>query len=264
MAVVSSMQHSFVCCVLFLFIIISQGSAQLNGYFCDYNKVGNYTANGTYGNNLNTVLWNLTSNKQIDYGFYNSSYGENPDRVNAIGLCRGDVEQNECRSCLLDSRGNLTQRCPNQKEAIIWFDNCMLRYSNHSIFGRMETSPWLHMWNMANATDMEQFNDVLGSLMHNLTERAASGDSRRKYAAGNASAPNFESIYGLVQCTPDLSRQDCSNCLVGAVSEIPSCCNGKRGGRVVTPSCNIRYESYRFYYEPATATATAHAPASSP
>jgi len=254
-AVVSS--RSFVCCVLFLFIVVSQASAQYNYVSCD-NNGGNYTADSTYQTNLNTLLSNLTSNTQINYGFYNFSYGENSDTVNAIGLCRGDVEPDECRSCLSDARDNLTQLCPNQKEAILYHDRCMLRYSNRSIFGLMETQPSYYMLNVNNATEVYQFNQVLNNLLRILTGMAASGDSRRKYAAANAGASNYQTIYGVVQCTPDLPQQECYRCLVGAIAEISACCSSRIGARVGRPSCNIRYENYSFY-EP-----TEYAPAPAP
>jgi len=247
---------SFVCCLLF--IVISQASAQYNFVSCDNNK-GNYTADSTYQTNLNTLLSNLTSDTQINYGFYNFSYGQNSDTVNAIGLCRGDVKPDECRSCLNDARDNLTQLCPNQKEAILYHDKCMLRYSNRSIFALMETEPSYYMYNMNNATEVYQFNQVLMNLMRILTGMAASGDSRLKYAAANAAASNSQTIYGVVQCTPDLSQQECYRCLVGAIAEIPTCCSGRIGGRVGRPSCNIRYENYSFYDAP-----TAYAPAPAP
>ena len=60
-------------------------------------------------------------------------------------------------------------------------------------------------------------------------------------------APNFQTLNALVQCTPDLCQQDCNDCLTGAFGDIPSCCDGKQGGRVVRPSCNFQYEVYRFY-----------------
>ncbi|XP_061353841.1 cysteine-rich receptor-like protein kinase 29 [Gastrolobium bilobum] len=206
---------------------------------------GNYTPNSTYHTNLNTLLSTLTSNTEIDYGFYNFSYGQNSNKVNVIGLCRGDVRPDECRSCLDDSRVNLTQLCPNQKEAIVWFDICMLRYSNRSIFGIMETSPFFNLWNGYTATEVDKLNQVLGNLMRNLKDRAASGDSRRKYAAANAT---FQNLYGVVQCTPDLSRLDCNDCLDEVISEFPTLFDGQLGGRVVRPSCNgVRYETYGFY-----------------
>jgi len=125
----------------------------------------------------------------------------------------------------------------------------MLRYSNRSIFDNMEDSPTFYMSNTNNVTEVGQFNQVLGNLMRKLKEIAASSDSRRKFATDNATDVNlnFQTIYGLVQCTPDLSEQDCNDCLERAISEIPTCCNNKIGGRVVKPSCNIRYETSRFY-----------------
>ncbi|XP_020224079.1 putative receptor-like protein kinase At4g00960 [Cajanus cajan] len=235
-------------CILVMLLSISQSKAQPSFlyHFC-MNHNGNYTANSTYQNNLNTLLSNLSSNTNIDYGFYNFSYGQDSDRVNAIGLCRGDVKPDACRRCFNDSRVLLTQICPNRKEAIGWYDNCMLRYSNRSIFDTLETSPGFYKSNGNNATDVDQFNEVLRNLLESLISNASLGDSKRKFAAANVSGPAFQTIWGLVQCTPDLSEQECSKCLVGAISEIPQYFDGKIGGRIGRPSCNFRYEIYPFY-----------------
>ena len=104
----------------------------------------------------------LTSKTEITYGFYNFSYGEDNNKVYTIGLCRGDVNPNDCRSCLNNSRVLLTQNCPNQKEAIGWIDKCMLRYSNRSIFGLMETFPDFAIPNPFNATDVDKYKQVVG------------------------------------------------------------------------------------------------------
>ncbi|KAK7357545.1 hypothetical protein VNO80_16834 [Phaseolus coccineus] len=235
-------------CMLVMLLTISQSYAQTSFLrnFC-MNDKGNYTANSTYHNNLNTLLSNLSSNTDIDYGFYNFSYGQDSNTVNAIGLCRGDVKPDACRRCLNDSKVLLTQLCPNQKEAIGWYDQCMLRYSNRSLFNTMETSPNFYLWNPGNATDIDQFNQVLRNLLDSLIGQATLGNSQRKFAAAHVSGSVFQTIYGLVQCTPDLSEQDCSACLTGAISEIPQCCDGKKGGRILRPSCNFRYEVYSFY-----------------
>ncbi|XP_068489822.1 cysteine-rich receptor-like protein kinase 10 isoform X2 [Phaseolus vulgaris] len=240
MGAVSCMLLFFLCC------LISQANAQYLFQSCD-NSNGNYTANSTYNTNLITLLSTLSSNTEINYGFYNFSHGQNADKVNAIGLCRGDVEPNECRSYLKDAGGNITQLCPNQKEASIYNDHCMLRYSNRSIFGVLDISPDFSAYNTANATEADEFNRVLQNLLRELKDKAASGDSRRKYATDDNTTSNFQAIYGLVQCTPDLTQTDCNDCLDEAIKQIPTCCDEKRGGRVVGPSCNIRYEDYRFY-----------------
>ncbi|XP_010054430.2 cysteine-rich repeat secretory protein 38-like [Eucalyptus grandis] len=213
---------------------------------------GNFTANGTYGDNLNALLTSVVvaAAAADDYGFYNlSAGGGSADSVNAIALCRGDVGAANCRSCLKDSAAEIAGRCPVQKEAIIWYDNCMLRYSNRSIFRTKEDSPGYYMWNLNNVTNnVDQFNQVLRNLMDDLRDRAVSGNSTRKFAVGNATAPNFQTLFGLVQCTPDLSQQQCDDCLVGTIGQTPRRCNQKQRGRVIIPRCNIRFEVGRFFY----------------
>ncbi|KAK3222930.1 hypothetical protein Dsin_009955 [Dipteronia sinensis] len=68
------------------------------------------------------------------------------------------------------------------------------------------------------------------------------------YAAGEfkLEGSEKETVYGMAQCTRDLSDGDCKTCLDGLIGDFPSCCDGKQGGRVVTGSCNIRYEIYPF------------------
>ena len=68
-------------------------------HFC-IEGASNYTSNSTYKANLNTLISSLLSDNAIDYGFYNFSVGQNSERVNAIGLCRGDVTPDVCRSCM--------------------------------------------------------------------------------------------------------------------------------------------------------------------
>ena len=188
MAVVSSRLLFLLSAIL----IPIQPSALLIPYLfpptCN-NNTGNYTRNSTYKTNLNQVLSSLYSNTTIDYGFYYSTYGQNSDdQVYAIGLCRGDVNPDDCRGCLKNSSTLLTQDCPNQKEAVGWCDQCMLRYSNSSIFGIMDTSFHVLVCDMQNvsADNLAQFNDDVNILLNNLTSEAAAGGSLRKYATGSA------------------------------------------------------------------------------
>ncbi|GAB4831020.1 hypothetical protein Ancab_005035 [Ancistrocladus abbreviatus] len=231
-----------------LFYLVSLTAAQpdFSSYFC-FDTNGNYTNNSTYQKNLNTLLSSITSNTQINYGFYNFSAGQDPDKVYGIGLCRGDASVATCHSCLNNSATKLVELCPVQKEAIGWYDKCMLRYSNSSIFGVEEESPSPILFNTGNVSDVEQFNQKLGGLLSSLQTIAASGDSRRKFATGEANVSNFEKTYALMQCTPDLSRQDCFNCLGSSINEIPNCCSGSKGAQVLKPSCILRYEIYLFY-----------------
>nr|XP_043620389.1 cysteine-rich receptor-like protein kinase 29 [Erigeron canadensis] len=211
---------------------------------CD--SIANFTINGTYHRNLNNALSSLTSDTSIRYGFYNRSAGQSPDQANAIGLCRGDIEPNDCRSCINQAITTLRDICPNQKSAIVWYVTCMLRYSNVTILGNSDESRVRWKANGNNASNVDQFNQGLRRLFDQLTNEAARGGSLRKYAANATNGPGFSTIYGYMQCTPDLSEVQCYNCLGSAIRYIPDCCDGRRGVRVYYPSCNLRYEIYRF------------------
>ncbi|KAL1342748.1 hypothetical protein AAHE18_09G179900 [Arachis hypogaea] len=176
MAPSSSRVISLLLCLLFTLISHITAQPSFLYHFC-MNDKGNYTENSAYHTNLNTLLSTLSSNTEVDYGFYNFSQGQGSDKVNAIGMCRGDVKPESCRSCLNDSRVLLMHRCPNQKEAIGWYDNCMLRYSNRSIFDTMEPDPTYFLWVGINATDMNQFIQVLRNLLESLRTNASSADA---------------------------------------------------------------------------------------
>ncbi|XP_058754076.1 cysteine-rich receptor-like protein kinase 44 [Vicia villosa] len=240
------LSFSFLCYVFF--ITISQARAG-DRVSCD-NDRGNYTTNSPYGNNLKTLLSSFTSHTEINYGFYNFSYGKDPDKAYAIGLCRGDIEPNQCLTDINNSFSYLKEQCPNQKEAIVWGAELTLWYSDRSIFGIVDTyTPiYLGFESERNSTDVDAYSDALSKLMRKLKDKAASGDTRSKYDADIGIDPvKNETIYGFVQCVPDLSSQQCDDCLEEAISEIPYCCNGKMGGNILKPSCRLRYEPYLFY-----------------
>ncbi|XP_054821752.1 cysteine-rich repeat secretory protein 38-like [Prosopis cineraria] len=230
---------------LSLFIILTAQQDFL--YHLCYNVAGNYTNTSAYQSNLNLLLSNFTSDTKIDYGYYTSSQGQNPDKVNALGLCRADIKADSCRSCLNNATSLLRRLCPNQKEAYGYNDGCILRYTNRSMFGiNQDPDSFIYaICNNENATDIK-YSEALDSLMRGLRSEAAAGNTRLKFAA-NTTTTLFQTIYGLAQCMPDLSEQDCDDCLEKSISSIPYFCNNRIGGRVVKLSCNIRYENYRFY-----------------
>nr|GMC88016.1 putative receptor-like protein kinase At4g00960 [Ipomoea batatas] len=195
-------------------------------------QTGNYTQNSIYQSNLNTVLLSLSSNLN-QFGFSNVSMGENPDRVSAVALCRGDVEADICHSCVEDARRKIVQSCPNQKEAFGVYYECLINYSNVSTLGSWSRLPGIFVWNGQNSSSPDQFNQDLRKLLDSLRDRAANGFPLRKFAEGNTSGPDFQTIYAAVQCSPDLSAQSCSDCLVSAFADLPACaCFGKNGGSV--------------------------------
>ncbi|KAL0305887.1 UNVERIFIED_CONTAM: Cysteine-rich receptor-like protein kinase [Sesamum radiatum] len=177
---------------------------------------GKYASNSTYSANLNSLLSSIFSNIN-DTGFYSASMGRNPDRVNAIALCRADRTLDQCRSCVQDAAVEVVRSCPYGKEAIIWDEFCMLQYSNQPIYGfQTDNGPRFVLFNVFNATSLERFWEDRRILMNDLRDKAAmNGGSLWKASAGFRNTSDIETIYGLnltiyglVQCNPDLSPRN--------------------------------------------------------
>ncbi|KAJ0983406.1 hypothetical protein J5N97_011661 [Dioscorea zingiberensis] len=173
-------------------------------------------------------------------------WAESPTRSTPLSLCRGDVNASVCRSCLDRARQDALQLCPYNKAATIYYDYCFLRYSNLNFLNSNDNSDLFYMWNAQNDTDPDKFNKLATELV-NRTCQYASFNSSRRFGTGEANFTDAEpKLYGLAQCTPDFSGDQCYNCLTGMFSLMQNIA-GKRGGRVLGSRCNFRYEIYPFY-----------------
>lgn len=207
---------------------------------------GNFTNNSTYGKNRDILLASLPSNVSANGGFFYASFGQGPDKVYAIGLCRGDETHNRCYSLINDTVHAIIATCTNQKQALFWGGENLVRYSDRSFFGTFEPEYSEAGYNTGNITsNLTQFDTIWESLLDSVVKKASMGSSR--YATGEADFTAFQKIYTLMQCTPDLSQKDCDSCLRQSVSRYVSCCHGKQGGYVKKANCWLRWDLYPFY-----------------
>ncbi|KAK3024968.1 hypothetical protein RJ639_042775 [Escallonia herrerae] len=236
----------------FLFILnflvsLSTSQPTLAYYRCSTSGV--YTTNGTYAANLKELLSSIPTSSDLNPdGFFNTSIGQSPNQVYAIGLCRGGQTVSSCRSCLSDSMLTITQSCPNRKEASGGYDQCRLMFSNHNILNSMEDHLLYLRCNGNGAGNMAQFNDILGNLLVSLRNRAAAAP--RKYSVDEANYTIFQNIYGLAQCIPDVSEPDCRKCLEMARIDMTNNCSGRIGVISARYSCQLQYELYEYYQDP--------------
>ncbi|KAK0578995.1 hypothetical protein LWI29_019452 [Acer saccharum] len=218
----------------------------------------NNTASDSYIYNV-AVLFNQKLNNGGSRSIHS---GEDPDTVYGLYLCRFDITADRCQNCIGIATKRLVKECKSSKTAIIWFDECMVRYSNrNSSFSTFETEPALYVWNPNNITQPDVFAEILNQTLH----KAIGMLSASKYGTQNVSISNNKTLYSFVQCLPDLSIEHCRACLNLAVNRVltQDSVKGKRGGRYLNPSCNTRYELDRFYGDP-TPTVTAPAPNTPP
>ncbi|GKD71921.1 cysteine-rich receptor-like protein kinase 26 [Tanacetum coccineum] len=237
--------------VLLPFQILPHTTTQpeLYSYRCgNPDNLSNYTENSTFKTNLDTTLSNFSATNN-GFGFYNLSTGQGIDKVNALGLCRGDINPDLCQSCLNDSIIKVRKVCPNSIYVVGWYDDCSLTYSNDTLLGNNEIDI-LSYWKGSQTTkNLDKFNDDLRLLLEKLKADAATGGALRKFASGNTTGPDFLTIYAIMQCSPDLSKQDCISCLDNIMKYIPRQLNGSIRGRVHDPMCNFRYSERIFFNE---------------
>ncbi|MCL7026820.1 hypothetical protein MKW94_000639, partial [Papaver nudicaule] len=216
----------------------------------------NYTTGSTFQTNLNLLLPSLSSANNsiiIKNGYANATVGRNPDTVYGSFQCRGDLTLEDCQGCVKIGAEEIKEndRCPISKQAFIWYDECMLRYSNEYYFSIMQINPRVYLWNTNNISNPVQFRQTVNDFLNDLVGETVSngGSTSIKFASGvtDTTINNSTKVYGIVQCTEDISLSSCNRCLLGALSELPNCCDGKQGGRVLRPSCNFRFEIERFF-----------------
>ncbi|XP_050212578.1 cysteine-rich receptor-like protein kinase 10 isoform X2 [Mercurialis annua] len=213
----------------------------------DSTDARNYTLNSPFGKNLNLLLQNLTSITPLT-GFYNIYVGENPNRVHGQALCRGDINATSCESCIDNAAQELVKTCKN-KAAIIWYENCQVRYSFQMFFSMQVYAGKYVDWETHEKSISKpvRFNKVLMYLLNNISNEASFNPSKKMFATGEVKLSAKETIYGLVQCTRDINGGDCRSCLQQAFGDLKGCCYSRQGGIIVSRNCNVRYEIYSFY-----------------
>ncbi|KAL2931627.1 Cysteine-rich receptor-like protein kinase 10 [Bienertia sinuspersici] len=241
-------QSSVFLSIFMSIIIMISKTTSAQKYYCSNTTM--FANNSQYETNLNTLFRFLSSNATNPNGYYQAE-ASNINTANEVVyghfLCRGDKNTSSCKDCVTTATTTDLPKtyCPNRKEAVIWYDDCMVRYSNKSFFGKMDTVPALLLFNTNNVTgNVTRFEELLGNMMKNeVAVRAPNGGSKKKFATDFANYTVFQTIYGLGQCTPDLSPSDCNTCLLNGIGSF----NNKQGAQVLQPSCIVRYEIYPFF-----------------
>ncbi|XP_052307978.1 cysteine-rich receptor-like protein kinase 10 isoform X2 [Populus trichocarpa] len=206
----------------------------------------NYLDNSPFQNNLETLMASLSSNASVSK-IFNTSTGIDPDRVYAQYMCLNYVTNESCRTCVAAASQDIRQLCPGDKEAVVWGDLCQLRYSNQRFLGHLDVSGNIPQYNAKNISNPEHLSLVVNKTLSSLIKKAAFDSSANMYATRDEPFTDSDSFFSLVQCSTDLSPNDCYTCLEVAIKNVTTCCYFSRGARVFSRSCYLRYELYDFY-----------------
>lgn len=178
-------------------------------------------------------------------GFGLRSIGHGDGRAFGLAMCRGDIPSSACTACIHEANEHILHRCHFKKEATVWRDHCLVRYADREFFGEIDDGQKICVTDNRNVSKIRVLDTKVEELMERLVKRAYL--SPLLFATEEMELGGEGRLFGLVQCTRDLSGGDCKSCLNAAIAELPSCCHGGRGGSVIGGSCNLRYELYPFY-----------------
>ncbi|KAJ8429612.1 hypothetical protein Cgig2_017446 [Carnegiea gigantea] len=116
-----------------------------------------------------------------------------------------------------------------------------------TFYGKVDTSNGLLIGNQDSVTDIKSFSKDLGKFFDKInadTVKPTSGG----FATGVKDVSVFDTIYGMAQCTKDLSSLSCAECLNTAIQNFQDFCSGRKGCRVLYSTCSVRYELYPYIF----------------
>lgn len=216
---------------------------------CDY-AAGNFTPSSGYLANLDIVGAALPQNASASPDLFATAVvGAVPDKVWALALCRGDANATYCLGCLVQASRDLPNSCAYNRDAAIYYDECMLGYSSAGLPAAADDAGTTYESPNYEDVTLEEgprFNRFRALLM-NATADYAAHNSTRRYAAGEADMhlPDYPKLYSWAQCTPapDLTPARCRRCLAGAIARLYT---NSSVGMVLGVRCSIRYQTDPF------------------
>eukprot|EP00253_Pinus_taeda_P026092 PITA_26092 len=211
-----------------------------------------YTEGSTFESNLNIVFDRLVQGA-MQTGFNISVYGQSPDKVYALLQCREDMTVDQCYNCSQYATYMLKQNCSHVTGGSIWTFQCFLRYENYNFIGKMDKSlGYIYSEVFTGDTGVDIPNkNFQADVKDFLIKLSAEAALETKRSALTTTDSSSQKIYGLVQCTRDISSKDCTTCLSYAIDVIikssvyPS--SVYAGVRYWIQSCIVRYEIYLFF-----------------
>ncbi|KAJ8420413.1 hypothetical protein Cgig2_033977 [Carnegiea gigantea] len=207
-----------------------------------YDQEGTFSFTDDYGINRDQALNQLISIAATSYYGNTTTIGLGQGQVNALFFCRYYVSPQVCQQCVAEAVSRTKLFCSINVKAFIVYDECILRYANHTIFGIKEDVSMVHVYYTDTVDDNGQFSRLVASTVTSLINDAILGyPSSSRYFATAKENYKFQTIYFLAQCVPDITSSDCRGCLQNSFSNFSANYTGSPMGETFTPSCFITY-----------------------
>ncbi|MFS8015353.1 putative protein kinase RLK-Pelle-DLSV family [Helianthus anomalus] len=233
--------------ILLLFLQILSGNFHLatapkNFWGEKCGITGNLTRDdASYREELDDIMYRLTGTNN-GFGYYTSTFRKGE----VVALCRGDLNPERCRRCVDDATRQIIKVCPYEYEAAGWYETCFLSYSSLTKAIDTKLSRYVSFRYFDNASSYDEWNKTVWDLLAKLRAETVGGGPLRKYASGTSTVSG-STVFGTMQCLPDLSAQQCGDCLDDCVSKINRPGPIRMQVVVCKSSCIMRYGNQPFF-----------------
>ncbi|PNX78422.1 cysteine-rich receptor-like protein kinase [Trifolium pratense] len=243
---------SFKLLLLFLVFHFTPTSAQVPIYL--YNFCENSTAkslSSSYKSNVNNFVSWIASDSAKGTTFNqtiigsSSSNSNTSDDVYGNYDCRFDISESFCQFCVSTATRDLVQHCPNSVTSVIFYDVCIIRYSNENFFGKVSMTPTWNVTGTKIIKDSTYLTKVEGYIR--ILIRKMTIETNQSWAMGEFNLSNTEKRYGFAQCGRDVDNDGCRQCLEAMLEIFPKCCGNRVSWEVVAPSCGIKFDDQTFF-----------------
>ncbi|KAM7276373.1 hypothetical protein ACFE04_018239 [Oxalis oulophora] len=186
-----------------------------------------YTPNSPSESAVNSALISLVNSATT------STYNNfTTQTTSTLFQCRGDLTIADCASCISRAVSQLGSLCPESTGGVIQLDGCFIKYDNSSFIGVEDKSEVYKKCGPLISYDSTTWSNrdaVLGYL--------GSGDGTYKPYRVTV----LERVYGVAQCTGDLSGSECQDCLTEAIGRLKTECGGATWGDIYLGKCYARF-----------------------
>ena len=163
------------------------------------------------------------------------------DTIYGLAICRGDILEKDCKSCIVNATNEIRSHCPNNKGATIWYYYCTLKYHNLDFFGQIDRDTPFFPNTPENMNTNQLIRQKKGEWLAQLARQASV--NAQMFAAEDFDVGDNYKLHGSVQCPRDLSSIDCIKCLNDSIGFIPKCCGLSKGVQIFSATCDLRFET---------------------
>ncbi|PPR97238.1 hypothetical protein GOBAR_AA23431 [Gossypium barbadense] len=159
---------------------------------------------GLYLQNLKNLMQDLVS-QSSQRTFSTAASGEDPNAINGLYQCRGDLSTSQCYSCVSKIPKISDKVCGKAVAARVQLSGCYLRYEIAG-FKQVPETEFLYKVCGSSSSGRTEFEKRRETAFNMAEEGVKSGSSL--FYTGD-----YQSVYVLAQCQGDMGTANCGDCV---------------------------------------------------